>query len=251
MSEIPAIWKEERLIESFEVDMFARLRPHALLGLFLNGAWNAAQGSVYGYEELSHRNLMWVLVKVQIEINRMPVWRERVILETWGKRVERLYAVRDFAVASPAGEPMACATTLWMILDKDSGRPQRFDLKADGFPWMPGREALATNLEKVPPLEVGRESARHRVRFSDIDVNRHVNAARYLQWLVDSETRAVQEAKEPGSIEISYLAEAVADEEVAVFADDEGKSSGLVSIKRTSDGKELCRGRINWRDRAA
>jgi len=251
VSEIPAIWKEERLIESFEVDMFARLRPHTLLGLFLNGAWNAARGSVYGYEELSRRNLMWVLVKVQIEISRMPGWREKVILETWGKRVERLYALRDFAVATPAGERMACATTLWMVLDKNSGRPQRLDSKTDGFPWMPGREGLATSLEKVPLLEGGRETARYRVKFSDIDVNRHVNSARYLQWLVDSESRTVQEEKQPGSIEISYLAEAVVDEEVAVFTDVDGKSPRLASIRRTSDGKELCRGRVGWRDRDA
>lgn len=139
MSEIPAIWREERLIESFEVDMFARLRPHALLGLLLNGAWNAARGSTYGYEELSRRNLMWVLVKVQIEIARTPGWRDQVILETWGKRVERLYALRDFTVATPAGERMASATSLWMVLDKNSGRPQRLDQEADGFPWMPGK----------------------------------------------------------------------------------------------------------------
>jgi medium-chain acyl-[acyl-carrier-protein] hydrolase len=246
---VPSIWNEQRTIESFEVDMFGRLRPQALFGLLLNSAWNCAKGSPYGYEELSSRNLMWVLLKLHLRIVLTPGWGDRVHVQTWGKRAERFYALRDFAVSTSAGLKAASATTVWMIIDKGRGRPQRIDPETDGFPWEPTREEMETSLEKVPQLNGGQEAARYAVRFSDIDVNQHVNAARYLQWMVDSEPRQVHEERELGEIQLSFLAEALPGDEVAVHSANATSAPKLMSIRRTADGRELCRGSLLWRNR--
>ncbi len=96
-------WKELRRIESFDVDMRGRLRPQILFAYLLNSAWNHASGTVYGYEELAARNLIWVLIKMQLIVRREPRWGDQVAIETWGKRIERLYALGDFAVSSASG----------------------------------------------------------------------------------------------------------------------------------------------------
>ena len=194
MSPLCNAWKEQRTVESYDVDIAGRLRPQALFACLLNSAWNHARGTSYGYEELSARNLMWVLIKVQILIRRLPRWGEDVAIETWGKRIERLYALRDFAVTTAAGDALVSATSSWLVLDKTSGRPQRFDPRADGFPWQPGRQEMETSLEKVPQPVHATELARFRVQFSDIDVNRHVNSAKYLQWMIDSHAHEALEA---------------------------------------------------------
>lgn len=103
MDIVPGIWKEERLIESFDVDVLGRLHPQTLFAYLLNAAWNHAKGTSYGHDELAARNLMWVLVKVQMLIKRLPRWGERITIETWGKRIVRLYALRDFSITSGTG----------------------------------------------------------------------------------------------------------------------------------------------------
>ncbi len=240
------IWKEERIIESFDVDIRGRLKPHILFAYLLNSAWNHAKGTVYGYEELSARNLMWVLIKMQLIIKRMPRWGDRAIIETWGKRIEKLYALRDFAVSSSSGERMISATSSWMVLNKANGRPQRFHLKTDGFPWQPGREEMETNLQKVSELEIGKQLAHFRVQFSDIDVNRHVNSTKYLQWMMDSHSQEHLEKAELKAVELSFLAEALPNDEVVVVSE-EGNSEELCSVIRVSDDKELCRAQFEWR----
>ena len=240
------IWLERRLIESFDADIRGRLRPQTLLAYLLNSAWNHAKGTVYGYEELSARNLMWVLIKIQLIIKRLPKWGDQVEIETWGKRIEKLYALRDFAVSLASGEKMISATSSWMVLDKTSGRPQRFHLKTDGFPWKPGREEIETNLQKVPELHSGKKIANFRVQFSDIDVNRHVNSTRYLQWMIDSHSQKHLEEAELKAVELSFLAEALPNDDVAVFSEDRG-SSELCRVIRVSDNKELCRAQFEWR----
>ena len=100
MSVIPDIWRESRQIESFDVDISGRLRPQTMFSCLLNSAWNHTRGTDYGFEELSARNLMWVLVKMQMRIKRLPKWGEQVTIETWGKGIVKLYALRDFVMLS-------------------------------------------------------------------------------------------------------------------------------------------------------
>jgi len=246
MAPVPLVWKENRLIESFDVDILGRLRPQTLFAFLLNAAWNHASEGIYGYKELSARDLYWVLIKAQILIKRFPRWREQITIETWGKRKVRLYALRDFNVASETGEKLISATSSWMILDRTTGRPQRFDQKSDSLPWLPDKEVMETNLEKVPQLKNGKELSQFRVHFSDIDVNRHVNSAKYLEWIIDSHLQVHLETKEIKALEISFLSEAMQNDGVTVYSE-ESNGFELCSIRRTFDEKELCRTRLEWR----
>src|SRR5208283_336695 len=242
---ILADWKEQRLVESYDVDLSGRLRPHVLFSYLLNSAWNHAASSTYSYSELTARNLMWVLIRFQMVLRGQPKWHDRLTIETWGKRIERLYALRDFRVNGPSGEIFVSATSSWLILDKDSGRPQRFDTKADGFPWQPDKEEMETVLEKVAEVSEGKRVASFRVQYSDIDVNRHVGSAKYLQWFVDSHSLELLEHSVPQAIELSYLSEAVLNDEVTVFSD-QGTGAEYCSLRRATDNKELCRALIKW-----
>lgn len=246
MDSTPNIWKEQRLIEPFDVDTLRRLRPQTLFAFLLNSAWNHAKGTSYGHDELSARNMKWVLIKMQMLIKRLPRWGERITIETWGKRRVKLYALRDFIVMSDGGEKIVSATSSWMVLDKTSGRPQRFDRKSDSLPWQPGKDEMETSLEKVRELKGGKQTGRFRVLFSDIDVNHHVNSARYLQWMIDSHAHEYLETSSLGSIELSFLSEALPKDEVIVLSEEtEGRE--LCSVRRLSDGKELCRAQLEWR----
>lgn len=246
MNPVPVVWKETRLIESFDVDILGRLRPQTLFAFLLNSAWNHANGSIYGHKELLARNLMWVLIKVQILVKRLPKWGEHITIETWGKQKVRLYALRDFTITSGAGKKLISATSSWMILDRTSGRPQRFDRKSDSLPWLLGKDEIETNLEKVQELKSTNELGRFRVLFSDIDVNRHVNSTKYLKWMIDSHSQEHLEATEIKSIEMSFLSEAMPGDEVTVYSE-ESSEQELCSVRRAIDKKELCRARFEWR----
>lgn len=244
-----ATLRERRRVESFDVDRFGGIRPQALFGILLNTAWNATRGSVYGYQELSRRGLMWVLVKLHLRVHATPRWGDDIEISTWGKRVERFYALRDFVVSTAGGQKAVSATTVWMVIDKSRGRPQRLDPTTDGFPWQPEREEMETSLDRVPTLEEAPETSRFKVQFSDIDVNQHVNATRYLQWMLDSQPPARLQESEPCEVQLSFVAEALPEDEVAVRSGDGPDGGQLLGITRVGDGRELCRGSLRWRPR--
>ncbi len=242
-SDVPSTWNEQRFVESFEVDMNGRLKPHMLLAYLLNSAWKHATRAAHGFEDLQGRNQMWVLSKFQAAVTRFPSWGEQVDIETWGKGVKRLWALRDFIVSSPRGGKLVSATSAWMILDKDRHRPLRIDQM--DFPWMQGKCEMETNLEKVPDLSSGQARASYHTVYSDIDVNQHVTATRYLQWITDSHEAAFLQRMQPVSLEISFLAEAAMGDQVTVYSE-ERDGHELSSVKRAEDDRELCRARLAW-----
>jgi acyl-ACP thioesterase len=243
MSEVPSSWNEQRSVESFEVDMKGRLKPHMLFAYLLNSAWKHATRAAHGYEDLLGRNQMWVLTKLQAAITRLPAWGEEIRIETWGKGIEKLCALRDFVVSSADGGKLVSATSAWMILDKDRHRPLRIDQMS--FPWKPGRNEMETRLEKVPALEKSESRASFRAVFSDIDVNEHVTAMKYLQWIMDSHEPNLLREMHLSSLEISFLSEAVMGDEVTVYSE-QRDGHELCSVRRSADERELCRARLEW-----
>ena len=245
-SPIPPHWKGQRTVESFEVDREGRLRPHVLFAWLLAGAWSHSRGTSWSFEALSARQHMWVLNKLQLAITHLPRWEEHVTIETWGKRIERFYALRDFVITGAAGEKLASATTAWMILDAGSYRPQKLDQMKLDFPWHPDRSEVETSLRKVGGLTHGDARARFRVSYSDIDVNRHATATKYLQWILDGFSLEKLTENELASAEISFLSEATLGDEVSVVVQPEAQMD-LCAIRRESDHQELCRAELVWR----
>jgi len=245
MSPPPLMWKEQRIVESFEIDAAGRLRPHLLFAHLLNCAWKHSNETTWGYRGLRDRGLMWVLAKIQIVIRRLPLWEEAFAIETWAKGTQRFYALRDFIIVSADGEQLACATSAWMVIHRESRRPQRLDGMSAEFPWVPGKAVMETDLERIDGAADGKERARFRAYVTDIDVNEHVTAMRYLQWIMDSYPPETLEHGTLKGVDISFLAEALIGDEVAVhFRQSDGHD--LCSILRANDHKELCRAKVQW-----
>ena len=241
-----SVWEEKREVESFDVDTKGRLRPYVLFSFMINSAWKHASTLGLGYQDLGDRNLMWVLSEFQLRLLQVASWRDGLVIETWGKKIERFYALRDFAVRSQKGERLALATGAWMILNKENYRPQRLEQLMASFPWEVEKSELETKLRRIPESTNSQERKHYRVQYSDLDANNHVNAARYMQWVMDSYPRDIQEQRQLEAIEMSFLIEATMDEEIAVYFE-QNEGQDLNTVKRVTDLKDVCRATVRWK----
>jgi acyl-ACP thioesterase len=109
-----------------------------------------------------------------------------VVVETWPKGVSRLFALRDFVVRTAAGTDAVRATSAWLTLDVESKRPRRPQEIMRQEVMLEGEHAIAEMPGKLRlPAELEVADTR-TARYSDLDVNRHVNNARYVDWLFDA-----------------------------------------------------------------
>ena len=83
------------------------------------------------------------------------------------------------------------------------------------------------------------------VRYSDIDVNGHVNNSRYIGWLMDAHAMALHRSHTVKSIEVNYLGETVVGDRLSMLSKEATPGEYWHSMVK-ADGAEACRGRIEW-----
>ena len=111
--------------------------------------------------------------------------------------------------------------------------------------------ATETNARKVPLLPAGEHTlTKLKVKLDDIDVNHHVNNARYVHWAVNCYDPEFISLHTPDTIEVNYLLEGHQGEMINILtATSDGQETAFIhSVTRESDGTELCRLRMSWKE---
>ncbi|MDR2585237.1 MAG: hypothetical protein LBC84_03315 [Prevotellaceae bacterium] len=172
-----------------DVDQNKRLR----LTRFLQKTQEAAEAhaDLYqcGYHHLITQNIVWVLSRMRLHIVRMPQWEEPVQLQTWHKRVERIFSLRDFILFDAHNRPIITATSAWLLMDTHTRRMLRVE---NVLPYLANIRIEQEAITQVPdkltppnntPLLLDQT---HRVVYSDLDLINHVTNTKYVEWTLDA-----------------------------------------------------------------
>ena len=234
----PLVYRQSFTVRSYDVDFQRRLRPEVLCSYFQEVASEHALKLGIGYQQLEAQRMFWVLSRLLLQVERMPVWHEQITVETWAKGTEKLFALRDFIVRNANGEVLCKATSYWLILNTDNRRPVRPD---NFFSRLRHPEdALAARLEKLPLAAREHEAYGLQTRYSDLDHNRHVNNLRYIAWMFncfDLDFFAQHQLRE---MQINFLSEVREGEKIVIYREQSGSTGFLLAGIRQSEDKATC-----------
>lgn len=242
---IPTVLKRNLRLHSWEVDRRGRARPDILFSFMLDSAWAHANNSDFSYEALREEGQLWVLSRFLAVFHELPKWNDELTIETWSKGTDKVFGLRDFAVYSDSGKKLISATSAWLVIDRKTSRIQRIDLLNNSFPLLSERHEIESKLEKIEGRETTKTPFGHVVVYSDLDVNRHVNSAKYLTWILDSFPTELLDERDLKSFEMNFLAEAQTGDGVYVGSDD-AEWRRYCRVVREKDDVELCRAMIEW-----
>ena len=137
-----------------------------------------------GYDALIQRDLFWALSRMNVEITRMPVWNETILIETWPCGVEGLLFRRDFIIFDKDEKMIVKGVSGWLLVAAPTLRPQRPSQLGISLPLNGGRKALDRFPERLN-TQTHQVVFRKTVAYNEIDQNLHVNNTRYLDWATD------------------------------------------------------------------
>lgn len=228
----------------FDVDPRLRYAATAYWRSLQNAAAGHAAALGVATEDLRRQGQTWMLSRMIVQVDRAPLLGEELIVETWpSTKLRGVRAVRDFALKNAQGEVLARSSSLWVIVDLATRRPQRVpeaivQLRTDpGYAMPEFQDALA-----LP--ETG-EARRFQAEWSDADQNEHVNNVSYARWAVDALPRAFLEEHELESIEMHYLRELMVGDTVEARWEIDGQRSRVALL--APDGQVAGAAEMRWR----
>lgn len=217
-------------IPCYDTDASWRLKPAS----FMNYAQEAANLHAtilgFGYDDLIASRTAWVLSRMHIEFTEIPLWREKMTLETWHKGLDRLFYLRDFIMIDNSGKVRVKATTSWLVLNLDTRRLVRDPHLMDEGTVCPENVLDKPADKVVMPKDVDPFFVTdHIVSYSDLDMNGHANNAMYMHWAMDAVDFEISSSRALKEVTINFNHEIKARETVSIFK----------AVKEEEDGRHV------------
>ena len=169
--------------EDVYLDCFGRLKPSSILYFIQEAAGHHCKLLQVDWDTLAKQNLFWAVTRHKVQVTRLPRRGETIRVETWPMPTTRVAYPRAAEGFDEEGNSLFKVISLWVIVDMDSRAmvlPGKSGVDVAGM-------VLGTEL-KAPgglPAVTPACNCLRTVSFSDLDVNGHMNNARYLDWICD------------------------------------------------------------------
>ena len=198
-------------VEPFHVDFTGHIFLGVLGNHLLNAAGNHSQRRGWGIGSLNENHYTWVLSRLCIEMEEMPMQYEDIEIRTWVESVMRLFTNRNFSILRPDGTPCGYARSIWAMIDMETRKPCDLLSLYDGDIL----RYVVEPEENVCPIQghgrlVFREARLARTLdtyYSDVDINGHINSIKYIEHILDLFPRERFERERVRRFEIAYKAE--------------------------------------------
>ncbi|MBQ3291259.1 MAG: hypothetical protein IJH43_02630 [Mogibacterium sp.] len=203
------VYEKKILIRSEQVDMSRRLRISELFRIM-------EEASIAHTEELGctrhktlDRGLLWVIARQSAEISELPYYDDEIVIRSWQGNMLQMFFPRIYEIYKE-GRCIIRGYAFWTLIDEESRdlvMPEDYDIS---IPSRPDSEEFYLQAVVIPKGAEPVMSRDLRVRFSQVDINGHMNNTRYFDIIDDvtkeDPAKAAQETV-PKSILANYVSE--------------------------------------------
>jgi medium-chain acyl-[acyl-carrier-protein] hydrolase len=237
----PPIWRQPFTIRAYEVGPDERASVLTVADLFQEAAGEHARAAGLETFDLDGGTGTWVLTRMLLRIDRRPVLRETVRVETWPSGYDGLRAFRDYVLQDASGRVLALGTSAWLVLHVERRRPVRLPTAVSTFGPDDPTRAVTFGPDPIAPTDIDMERT-FTVRRSDLDRVGHANNVRFIEWSLE----ALDADDGLREVDVVYRAEAVYGDTVVSQAGPLADGARDHVLTREADGRTLALIRTRW-----
>jgi acyl-ACP thioesterase len=217
-------------IEGQQIGVGNRIKLSGIADVLQIAAWRHAEELGFGIDDMMVKeNRTWALTRLHIEIDRYPKYGEEIVVKTWPKKGDRIFAFRDWLIEID-GNLIIKATSTYLMIDLTTRRPLSLEGIYDNTIAPVGLHAIEEPAARIDDVaqDLNREIYSS---FSDLDVNNHVNNPRYLDWAQTLMPANWWKTHRVNAILVNFFNEVHADQSISIHG-------GIVGNKLQVVGKE-------------
>ena len=198
-------------VEGQQIGFDNKLKLSGLADILQIAAWRHADELGFGLEDMIvNKQRTWAMYRLKIEVNFYPNYGSELKVITWPKKKDHYFAYRDLLVEYD-GKTVARATSTYLLIDVESRKPQSLEGLYDELLDHQDLHAI-----EAPASKIGRvgDALKTQVKtcITDLDINRHVNNIRYLDWALRVLPGSFWKEQRVKSVLVNYFAELYEDQ---------------------------------------
>lgn len=211
------MYKKNYFVSNNDVDLDFNLKISAIFRYFQDVALAATRDAALDPVSLSKRNIDWVIIRMAVEIKRLPTVDDEIEVITYpGKNIPMLFP-RYFFIKDKQGNVLIRASSIWALIDNIT-RKAIIDRDAvsrlpeehhDGELDLPEKIAIPDNMSLLE---------NRKIHYSDLDFNGHMNNVRYVELLMDGNDSSFYKNHKPIFVTLNYMKEIKEKETVSVYS---------------------------------
>ncbi|MDR1357098.1 MAG: acyl-[acyl-carrier-protein] thioesterase [Tannerellaceae bacterium] len=232
-------------VDSDMVDFRRRMTIPVIGAQLLHVATVHAAERGFGYDDMQRRNVAWVLSRLAIEVSAHPGLSEDIKVCTWIEGASRLFTERCFELTSSTKGSFGYARSIWAAIDMETRRPTPLDVEALNT-YRVDRPCPIEKPGKIAPVENTVPGEPYRIRYSDLDINGHLNSIRYMERLLDMFDIGMYAIRDISRFEIAYMSEGKYGMNLSIHCRE--ASPGVYNMAMCNEGKAICRAAVAWTD---
>jgi acyl-ACP thioesterase len=225
----------------FEMNKFGEASPTHILTLLEETAADHCYAIDHSLYELEKQNIGWILLSGIMEMDRYPVYKEKITIRTWLSRYSAIRGYRENILFDEKRNIIGRSRGLWIFLDIKKRKPVRIfdDIKER---WSCRNEECIDHdiTQKIESTNSSVPSREFKANWFDVDMYNHVNNIKYLQWLLESTPVEIIDNFYLKSIDGRFISEAKYGDTILSFTEMGKSDNSFVHTIKTSGNNTVC-----------
>jgi len=243
-----SFYEESKLVNAYDVDLNNKLKLNALFNYLQETASNHADKLKLGFNDLIVQDLGWVLSWAKVEIYSFPGFGESIHVKTWPKCRFKLFSMRDFIVTNGKEEIFFKVSTAWLMINVKTKRITDTRNLIQQIYYLPDQTALNDFPERITSNAERTSLFTKKIRYTDLDINQHVNNTKYIELVLDCFTPEYHKAHGLKSLTISFNSECFYDDELEIRSSSNNLFSNSILIDgiNIKTSKQVFQAVVEW-----
>jgi acyl-ACP thioesterase len=196
-------------ISSFDVDAKKQASMQAISRYLQEIATLHANELKFGFHDMIRQGRGWLLAQMKIRVERFPQIHEMIQVSTWSNGADGRIATRDFRISDEEGKVIAAASSSWFVVDIVHKNICRLDEYFNPDHFINIDWAVGGKPGRVQPLSNPDQETEVIARYSDLDINGHMNNVKYLELILDMFKTDFRLSHDIYEIEMNFLKETI------------------------------------------
>ena len=165
----------------------------------------------------------------------MPRQYEDFAIHTWIENVYRLFTDRNFELVYKDGKTIGYARSVWAMISMETRKPaDLLTLHGESLnQYVSDRECPISKPNRVKVVQ-DNSVAEYLTKYSDIDINGHVNSIKYIEHILDLFPMETFKEKSIRRFEMAYVAESYYGDTLNFYLEEKNENEYDIEVKKNN-----------------